>query len=429
MIAAMVMAVHALLSAAKPGGIYAYITPSACWALVALAVLCVSGLESPRTWYNKTITFIAAAAAVAQIFILIDLGLLTGFGKSPLSFSPQSVAINLVYVLTGLLGLELSRAYLMKSYGKRRPLLTLGLVTLLYTLVNTSLSGLLSVFGLGDPLKTADYLGSTFLPTVSENLLASYLALLGGPIASLAYKAPLKAFEWFFPVLPDLSWGLKALLGVVPPMLGFVYVNQAVTPRELRRIGMRINQRDFARLKRSEKAERGSLIGWTALSMIGILMVWFSTGLLGVYPTIPLSGSMRPTMDVGDLAILVKAPTDKIKVGDIIHFWRSDEMVLHRVHKIRIEDRKLFITKGDANRAPDTDTVSPEQIRGKVIATLPMLGWASIYLKEGFSKAWVLLSSDMRFIYGALMAVASAASAYLIRNRRSRAIHRRSRGW
>ena len=151
MVAAIVVAVHAFLSASKLGGIFAYIAPSVCWALVALAVLSLLGFESLKAWYRRTITFISAAVAVAQIFILIDVGLFTGFGKSPLSFTPGSIAINLVYVLTGLLGLELSRAYLMKSFGRKKPLLTLGLVTLLYTLINTSFFGFLSVLGLGGP--------------------------------------------------------------------------------------------------------------------------------------------------------------------------------------------------------------------------------------------------------------------------------------
>lgn len=212
----------------------AYFVPSACWALVALAALKASGLEGPKAWYRKPITLMAAAAAGIQIFILIDAGLFTGFGRSPYSFTPLGIAVNALYLSTGLLGVELSRAYLMKSYGLRRPILTLGVVTLLYTLINTPLFRILGLLSPGDALKTVSYLGSDLLPTLTENLLTSYLALLGGPIASLAYRGPLGAFRWFVPILPDLTWGFKALLGVVPPTLGYLYVNQAVTLRDLR---------------------------------------------------------------------------------------------------------------------------------------------------------------------------------------------------
>lgn len=429
MIMALVLAVYMFLSAYTPGGMMAYLAPSACWALIALAVLGASGLKSPKAWYRKTITLMATAVAVAQIFVLIDAGLFTGFGKSPLSFTPLFIAINVIYVSTNLLGVEFSRAYLMKSYGLKRPVLTLGVVTLFYTNLYASVIGLPALLDPSNLLPLVDYLGSTFLPTLTESLLASYLALLGGPIASLAYRAPLKTFQWFAPILPDLTWGFKALLGVVPTTLGFIYVNQAVTLRDLRKIGMRIRMRKPAMLKRQEKAERSSLIGWTFVSVIGILMVWFSTGLLGFYPTVPLSGSMRPTMDVGDLAILVKTRPERIRVGDIIQFWREGEMVMHRVNEIRTEGGRLFVTKGDANSAPDLDPVFPEQIRGKVITIIPKIGWASIYVKKALSSAWALLSANAKLAYGALATAASGASIYALRARRSRLRRWRRKGW
>jgi len=428
-ITALVLAVYALLSATKPGGMMAYIAPSACWALVALAVLWASGFKSPKAYYSKSITFVAAAVAFAQIFVLIDIGLFTGFGKSPVSFTPTFIAINAIYVSTNLLGVEFSRAYLMKAYGLKKSVLTLGIVTLLYTFINTNLTRFLGIFSLLDPLRTVDYLGSEFLPLLTESLLSSYLALLGGPIASLAYRTPLKALQWFIPILPDLTWGFKALLGVVPPTLGFIYVNQAVTPRDLRRIGIKIRARNLFMLKRQERVERSSLIGWTFVSVIGILMVWFSTGLLGVYPTIPLSGSMKPTMDVGDMAILMETPTEKIKIGDIIHFWREEEMVIHRVHEIRTEGETLLITKGDANRAPDPDPILPSQIRGKLLYIIPKLGWASIYLKDGFTRAWTLVSKDLKLAYGSLATLASWASLYALRVRGRNKRHWRRAGW
>jgi len=419
MIAAMVVAVHALLSAARPGGIYAYIAPSVCWALVAIAVLGVSGLGGLRAQYRKTITFIAVAVAVAQIFIMIDVGLITGFAKSPVSFTPMAIAVNVAYVSTGLLGMELSRAYLMRHYGKRRPVAALAAVTLLYAFVGTSFLGFLNLFTRYDPLQTADYLGSNFLPVLSESLLASYLALLGGPVAFLAYRAPLEAFEWFLPILPDLTWGYKALLGVVIPMVGFVYVNQAVTVRDLRAIGARIDRKDAYRLRKREKEDRSSLLGWTLVSVVGIALVWFSTGLLGVFPTIPLSGSMRPALEVGDIAILVETPPRLIEVGDIINYRRGEAAVLHRVHEIRTEDGRIFVTKGDANTAPDRETVSPEQIRGKVVACIPKLGWASIYAKEAIARAIAYISSNQMLSYGASAGLVSVASIYAIQARRN----------
>jgi len=53
--------------------------------------------------------------------------------------------------------------------------------------------------------------------------------------------------------------------------------------------------------------------------------------------------------------------------------------IIHRVVEVREEG---FVTKGDANRHPDPEVVHPDQIRGKVIFTIPKIGWIPLALKE-----------------------------------------------
>lgn len=395
----------------------AYAFPSICWGLLALTTLWICSYKKIQSWFNKQIFFIAALIAVFQIFALIDAGLITGFGKSPISFTPTSLTINLLFILSTLFGTELSRAYLMKNFAKKKPFLTLGLVTLLYTFINVSVLGFLSLLIANEPRRLADFLGASFLPIVAENLLASYLALLGGPTASLAYRGPLKAFQWFSPILPDLSWGFKALIGVMIPTIGFITISQATPPTLLKKIGIPIQTK---RLRRFTKPKKPSIRGWTIVSILCVLMVWTSTGLLGFYPTIPLSGSMRPTIDIGDIAIVISTDPSKIQVGDIIQYWQEEEMTLHRVFDIRQEGGEiLFITKGDDNPNPDMDPVRPSQIRGKLILIIPELGWTAIAVKTFIAKIWAFFSANIILAY-ATLATALAASIYKVHQYRSR---------
>ncbi|MFH1756181.1 MAG: hypothetical protein ABIA59_10830, partial [Candidatus Latescibacterota bacterium] len=66
------------------------------------------------------------------------------------------------------------------------------------------------------------YANSTFLPTLAENLLASFLAALGGPLPAIAYRGLLMAHEWFWPILPDLHWAYKGLMGTIVPIMGLM---------------------------------------------------------------------------------------------------------------------------------------------------------------------------------------------------------------
>jgi hypothetical protein len=69
-------------------------------------------------------------------------------------------------------------------------------------------------------------------------------------------------------------------------------------------------------------------------------------------------------------------------------------MNLHRVAEIQQTESGLqFITKGDANNAPDTTPVTADQIRGKLILTIPKVGWVSIAIKESIAYAYTFTTT------------------------------------
>jgi len=411
---------YALLNVLRPGGLMAYLLPSASWGFLALVALKACGVVRIRLWFNGKVTIAAISVAIFFVIILINTGLFVGFGWSVLSFAPKALVINLTLVLSTLLGMEFSRAYLIKSYGRGRPFLTIGLITLLYSFVAISTVRLL---GLNHPLEIASFLGISFLPIIAENLLASYLAFIGGPVASLAYRGPLMAFWWFSPILPHLSWGIEALVGVMVPAMGFLLINQFISPFALRRAGIPAEAKGFGRNKKS------SLQSWMVVSIFAVLMVWASTGLLGIQPTTVLSGSMRPAMDTGDLAIVQEVSADSIGVGDIIQFWRDGTMVIHRVTEVaKGGSGKLFVTKGDANSKPDIDPVFQSQVRGKIILTIPKLGWAVIAVQSFFSSAWSFLAAN--FALTALAITSGACIFFGIRLGKNRAVRKwRAKSW
>jgi signal peptidase len=366
----------------------AYALPIVCWAGLALTtVYLMGGTEKLQSWTNKRITIMALLAAVFQIFILVDAGLITQFARSPLSFSPAGIALNLILVSSTLLGMELSRGYLTKNLSRKNPTLVVAVITILYTFANVSI---LALINFQDPLSYTQFIGERFLPILTENLLATYLALVSGPMASLAYRAPLQAFQWFSPILPDPSWGYTALIGVMAPTIGFIAINMATTQRDLTKAGISTPRMQTRKSRKSEKSTKG----WLIISVFLVLTVWTSTGLFGFYPTIVASGSMSPTLEVGDVSIVVSTNPSSLQVGDIIQYWQGEEMNLHRVAEIRQTESGLeFITKGDANNAADTTPVTADQIRGKLIFSIPKVGWVSIAIKEFFAYTYTFIAT------------------------------------
>lgn len=102
---------------------------------------------------------------------------------------------------------------------------------------------------------------------------------------------------------------------------------------------------------------------------------------LGYKNFIVLTGSMEPTLHVGDI-VIVKKTTD-IKENDIISFRIENTVVTHRVKEIYKENgQDYFITKGDANSGIDTELLDKKNIEGKYCFRIPFLGKIVLFLKK-----------------------------------------------
>jgi signal peptidase len=363
------------LSALRPLGTFAnaYVIPPVLWVTVTFIVLILPKYRAdtkPTTRNN--IIKVALLIGFFQVFSYCIAGLFASFGKSPYSFTPVNILLNLVLVVTTLIGMELSRAWLINHLGKKHIVLALAFVAVLYTLLSMPLSELTNVRM--DP-KSINSLNSTVLPLLTENLLASFLALLAGPLASIAYRGIMEAFWWFSPILPDLSWSIKAFTGTVVPIIGMVMVNSLYSTGTSR----------FRSKKQS--AKEGFPIGWIIISIFCVVTIWFSVGLFPFHPSLVGSGSMEPAMYTGDIVIIAKIPADVIEEGDIIQFrHRSGTNVMHRVIEIQeTNDSTLFVTKGDNNDEPDEERVIPQNVVGKVLATIPKIGWIAVVIKSFFT--------------------------------------------
>ncbi|MEM2588086.1 MAG: signal peptidase I [Candidatus Bathyarchaeia archaeon] len=404
----------------------AYIIPTICWIPLAITTLYICSFENIRQWFNKQVTLTAILIAALQLSALIGVSFFTSFGKSPYTHTPTAIALYIAYFTSPLIAFELSRAYLIKSCPKKRIFIGIALLSLFYTFISYPLTKLLS---LGEPAETAKFIGSSLLPTLAQNIFATYLALLSGPAASIAYLGVLEAFEWLSPILPNPPWAIKALITTLTPTIGFLMVTQTVSPFTLMRYGI-ISREEAKRRPRKTKKPSPSL-SWMAIAIIALILIWGSTGLLGFQPNIIASGSMRPTLDVGDIAITIQTTADKIKVGDIIQYWRSGEPAptIHRAIEVSKSGGTIIIvTKGDANTAPDEPiTLTPTQRIGKVILIIPKIGWVSIYMKTAIAAAITYLTENQLAAYTAATVViaASAIGAYKNINRPKTRIRRR----
>jgi len=124
---------------------------------------------------------------------------------------------------------------------------------------------------------------------------------------------------------------------------------------------------------------------------VGVLAIWI--GLQAAFGTqnpfyVVASGSMVPVLEVYDVLVVQgHDPFKEIEIGDIIVFNRPSDhnrVIVHRVVSIIDENPKIIRTQGDANPAsiPGTDfPISEEEYIGKVVFTLPQVGYVTQVLK------------------------------------------------
>ena len=128
---------------------------------------------------------------------------------------------------------------------------------------------------------------------------------------------------------------------------------------------------------------------WDIISTIlVILVVAFAVLLVGarlvglnVYTVI--SGSMEPTYSVGDLIYVKEVAPESIKPGDPITFVLNESLTVatHRVVAVDAENQR-FTTKGDANEIEDAAPVHFNNLIGKPIFAIPLLGYVSNWVQN-----------------------------------------------
>ena len=132
------------------------------------------------------------------------------------------------------------------------------------------------------------------------------------------------------------------------------------------------------------------LIGVVGVLAIGIGILVFVAHL---HFQVVTSGSMRPTISPGDVAVTQAVPARSLKVGDIIVFYPpgvTAEPVMHRIVSI---DNGVIKTRGDANNVDDPWQVTLTGTTAyRLVAVVPFIGWLTELQRPALIVAGLLVA-------------------------------------
>lgn len=167
------------------------------------------------------------------------------------------------------------------------------------------------------------------------------------------------------------------------------------------------------------RAYRSWLLVLTALAVAPLLLGW------GSY--VIRSGSMEPSISVGDVVVAKPAgPDDRVRVGGVAVFDDpapgADHLLVHRIVELR--DDGAFTSAGDANDVTDITPVPRDSIRATPAFLTPYVGLPVVWAQSG---QWARLLAWLLLTAGALHLAGRRLDGEPPRGRWSRAVRRRVR--
>ena len=104
------------------------------------------------------------------------------------------------------------------------------------------------------------------------------------------------------------------------------------------------------------------------------------------------SGSMEPSIKTGGLVII--KPFSEYHIGDVIMFGEDTKTKVPTTHRIVADEVRsgvfYYTTKGDANEDPDPQQVKQSEVIGKVLFSIPYLGYVLDFAKKPLGFALLI---------------------------------------
>ena len=316
--------------------------------------------------YHKEFSQTVFIISIIYFIIYYILGLIIGYSYNVYSTSFIGILRNIIVIVVPLLFREEVRSRFLflnkKKFG-------IFFITLLFIVLELFSS---TFFTYSNNEELFINFFSVFLPIVIENILLTYLAYIGIRSTVYAYFIPMLISRYFIPITLDVDWFFALLFQLILVVVIFYVSFNEYLWKEKRIYSYKTNKTN------------------SVIYLFGVvLIVSFGLFVAGVFkyrPVAILTYSMEPIFTRGDAVIvekLNKEEKNKLKKGDIIQYQVDKTVVVHRIIKVKKEDNKtVYILKGDNNNAKDPKPVYMEQIMGKVLFSIPKVGYPSVWLSE-----------------------------------------------
>lgn len=322
------------------------------------------GFKKDKLVNSKKTVIVVSIVTISILFTTYAIGFLTGFVKSPYNRGIMGIILNTGSILLLVLGSELFR-YQYSTKGNKFNFV-LGIIALI--MIDAVYS--INFYNFVDNFVLLEFVCVVVLPSISKNIVLSLLAKRYGYKVTIAYSAIMAVYEYVVPITPSYDSYLRSIISIIIPIINMLFVN-------------------FYLRQAKKEDTRNKNIG---SRIFVILCVIFLVFIIGIYSNLfrywvatIASGSMSPTIEVGDIVVVDKYYAEnpqELVVGDVIVFKVKNTLYTHRIISIVVKNNNYYIrTKGDyKDNAEDSWVVLRGDIIGKVNFKIKYLGLPSVWL-------------------------------------------------
>ncbi len=335
--------------------------------LLTVITYLLFGFYKDNSYVKGNVNRIIIASLLAFFMVTYIIGLFVGFTKTIFQLSPKYLLNTVLLTMIVILCEELLRYIAAKnSFKTKWPII-------IFTIIMCVLNIIIGINGYDftDREMIFIFISVVVITVISREALCSYLAYNVSIVPCIIFKLIIEMYEYVLPIIPRLGNYLFSVFNLILVYIIFYFSNKIITYSEKREKYTRVAARRII---------------YVPILAVLLVMIVLVSGFLKYKMIAVASGSMVPTYEKGDAVIYEKVNADQLQIGDILAFQKNDIIVTHRIVEIRKNVRRVFITKGDANKSVDSYEVEASNVLGKVVFKVRYIGYPTVWINEFFKR-------------------------------------------
>ena len=326
----------------------------------------IFGFEKDRHRYIKDISLNVVIILMSAFLLFYISGLVIGFERTEMQYSWFGLRNFLIPYILYLVVREILRYQMLEKSFYNKKFVVLNVV--FFVCLDVILQ--ISFYSKYTRYEMFLLFALVLLPSLSKNISATYISHKVGFKPNLIWVLFLSLYSVMLPIVPKTGEYILSLLKLAFPLMLVYHVYSFFKKRDRE-----------APLSTDYKHR---YIGALLCTLLICVIIYFTSGYFRYYVVAVATGSMVPTINVGDVVLLEQnVAYEDMDVGDILVYRYENRVIVHRIERVvQDQDKYYFYTKGDANNAVDNYVIYEDMVLGIVRGKIPFVGYPTVWLNE-----------------------------------------------